>query len=59
MDLKLHNRDVIPKLIWELYIRRPCQEMVKRVTGGRKIGGIYKITYKTLLSKSFWKFQKY
>lgn len=46
MDLKLHNRDVIPKLIWELYIRRPCQEMVKRVTGGRKIGGIYKITYK-------------
>ena len=46
MDLRLHNRDVIPKLIWELYIRRPCQEMIKRVTGGRKIGGIYKITYK-------------
>ena len=46
MDLKLHNRDVIPKLIWELYIRRPCQEMIKRVTGGRKVGGIYKITYK-------------
>jgi len=46
MDLKLHNRDVIPKLIWELFIRRPCQEMVKRVTGGRKISGIYKITYK-------------
>lgn len=46
MDLKLHNRDVIPKLIWELYIRRPCQEMIKRITGGRKIGGIYKITYK-------------
>ena len=46
MDLKLHNRDVIPKLIWELYIRRPCQEMIKRVTGGRKISGIYKITYK-------------
>ena len=46
MDLKLHNRDVIPKLIWELYIRRPCQEMIKRVTGGRKISGIYKITNK-------------
>ena len=46
MDLKLHNREVIPKLIWELYIRRPCQEMIKRVTGGRKISGIYKITYK-------------
>lgn len=46
LDLRLHNRDVIPKLIWELFIRRPCQEMIKRVTGGRKIGGIYKITYK-------------
>ncbi len=46
MDLKLHNRDVIPKLVWELYIRRPCQEMIKRVTGGRKISGIYKITNK-------------
>ena len=46
MDIKLHNHDVIPKLIWELFIRRPCQEMIKRVTGGRKIGGIYKITYK-------------
>lgn len=46
MDLKLHNRDVIPKLIWELFIRRPCQEMIKRVTGGRKKSGIYKITYK-------------
>lgn len=46
MDLKLHNRDVIPKLVWELYIRRPCQEMIKRITGGRKISGIYKITNK-------------
>ena len=44
MDLKMHNRDVIPKLIWELFIRRPLQEMIKRVTGGRKMGGIYKIT---------------
>ena len=46
MDLKLHNRDVIPKLIWELFVRRPCQEMIKRVTNGKKISGIYKITYK-------------
>ena len=46
MDLRLHNRDVIPKLIWDLFIRRPCQEMAKRVTGGRKISGIYKITSK-------------
>ena len=46
LDLRLHNHDVVPKLVWELFIRRPCQEMIKRVTGGRKIGGIYKITYK-------------
>ena len=46
MDLQLHNRDAIPKLIWELYIRRPTQEMIKRVTNGRKISGIYKITNK-------------
>lgn len=46
MDLKLHNRDVIPKLIYDLFIKRPLQEMIKRVTGGKKMGGIYKITYK-------------
>ena len=46
MDLKLHNRDAIPNLIWTLYIRRPAQEMIKRVIGGKDISGIYKITYK-------------
>ena len=46
MDAHLHNRDVIPKLIWELFIRRPTQEMIKRVTEGKDSGGIYKITYK-------------
>lgn len=46
MDARLHNRDVIPKLIWELFIRRPTQEMIKRVVGNEKCGGIYKITYK-------------
>lgn len=46
MDARLHNRDVIPKLIWELFIRRPAQEMIKRVVGTEKVSGIYKITYK-------------
>ena len=55
MDLRMHNRDVIPKLIWELFIRRPCQEMIKRVTGGRKISGIYKITYKATGESSIGK----
>ena len=46
MDLRLHHRDVIPKIIWELFIRRPLQEMEKRVIGSSKRSGIYKITNK-------------
>ena len=46
MDTRLHNRDVVPKLIWELFVRRPTQEMIKRVVGTEKASGIYKITYK-------------
>ena len=46
MDLRLHHRDVIPKIIWELFIRRPLQEMEKRVIGTSKRSGIYKITNK-------------
>ena len=46
MDKHLNNRDVIPKLIWELFIKRPTQEMIKRVVGPQKASGIYKITYK-------------
>ena len=42
---RLYNREAISKLIWELYIRRSVQEMIKRITNGRKICGIYKITY--------------
>lgn len=42
---RLNHREAISKLIWDLYIRRPVQEMAKRVTNGRKISGIYKITY--------------
>ena len=52
MDLKLHNRNVIPKLIWDLFLRRPAQEMIKRVTGGRDISGIYKITNKKTKASS-------
>jgi len=46
MDIKLHNKNVIPKLIWEVFLRRPVQEMEKRVLEGKKFSGIYKITYK-------------
>lgn len=42
---RLKNREALSKLIWEVFIRRECQEMIKRVTSGRKFCGIYKITY--------------
>jgi len=42
---KLKNKEALQKLIWEIFIKRPSLEMVKRVTAGRKISGIYKITY--------------
>lgn len=42
---RLKNREALSKLIWEVFIRRECQEMIKRITSGRKISGIYKITY--------------
>ena len=42
---QLKNREALSKLIWEVYIQRPAAEMIKRVTGGKDISGIYKITY--------------
>lgn len=41
----LKNKEAISKLIWDVYLKRPTTEMVKRITEGREIGGIYKITY--------------
>lgn len=42
---KLRHREIVPKLIWDTMVSRATKEMVKRVTGGRAAGGIYKITY--------------
>lgn len=42
----LHNRTILQKLIYETFIRRPVDEMIKRVLGGNnKVTGIYKITF--------------
>lgn len=41
----MKHRDLIPKLIWDAILRRPVQEMEKRVLNGRDISGIYKVTY--------------
>lgn len=41
----LRHREALPKLMWDTMVSRATKEMIKRVTGGRAIGGIYKITY--------------
>ena len=45
IEPRLTNREVLNKLIYEVFIKRPLMEMEKRVLKGQKIGGIYKITY--------------
>lgn len=42
---RLRNKEALNKLIYAAFIQRPMDEMIKRVTGGRDISGIYKITY--------------
>lgn len=41
---KLTKRENLDKLIYDNYVAKPVQEMVKRVLGGREPSGIYKIT---------------
>lgn len=43
----LHNKEVLQKLIYSVFIQRPLNEMIKRVLGGQKVSGVYKITFKT------------
>ena len=45
IEHKLCNKEIVNKLIYETYIRRPAQEMVKRVLNGDSPSGIYKITF--------------
>ena len=42
---RLRNKEALNKLIYSVFIQRPMDEMIKRVTAGRDISGIYKITY--------------
>ena len=42
---RLRNREALNKLVYEVFVKRPLNELIKRVTGGREISGIYKITY--------------
>lgn len=40
----LHKHDGLDKLIYDFYISKPVQEMIKRVLKGESLSGIYKIT---------------
>lgn len=42
---RLRNREAISKLIWNMFFQKATNEMIKRVTCGESISGIYKITY--------------
>lgn len=41
---RFNNRELLNKVVYESYIKRPLQEMIKRVLNGRSPSGIYKIT---------------
>lgn len=42
---RLRNREALNKLIYDIFVKRPLNELIKRVTNGKEISGIYKITY--------------
>lgn len=44
IEPKIHNREILAKLIWEVYYSKPYTELSKRVIGNEKVCGIYKIT---------------
>jgi len=41
---KLSKLDLLDKLVYDVYIKKPTDEMIKRVLEGRAPSGIYKIT---------------
>lgn len=42
---RFRNREALNKLIYDVFVKRPLSELIKRVTNGKEISGIYKITY--------------
>ena len=42
---QLRNKEALNKLVYEVFVKRPLTELIKRITSGRSISGIYKITY--------------
>ena len=56
IEPKLHNKEVLNKLIWSTYYQIPYKDLIGRIFGTRKVSGIYKITCvensKTYIGKS-------
>ena len=56
IEPKLHNKEVLNKLIWSTYYQVPYKDLIGRIFGTRKVSGIYKITCvennKTYIGKS-------
>lgn len=46
IEPRFHNRQVLRRAAYDCYIKKPAQEMIKRVLGGRSPSGIYCITYR-------------
>ena len=44
IEPKLHNKEVLNKLIWSTYYQTPYKDLVGRIFGTNKVSGIYKIT---------------
>lgn len=44
IEPKLHNKEVLNKLIWSTYYQTPYKDLIGRIFGTRKVSGIYKIT---------------
>lgn len=42
---KIHNKELINKLVYKSYIEKPLKQMISRVLHGYNVSGIYKITY--------------
>lgn len=45
IEEKLTNKEALNKLIYDVFVKRPTAEMIKRVLNGGNPSGIYKITY--------------
>lgn len=45
IEPRFFNKNVIGKIIWDVYLSRPLNELIKRVLGTQQKSGIYKITY--------------